>query len=153
MVDLLWDAFHAQGVSWVGFYTCDGGDEMLLGPRRDKPACSPIGLYGACGRAYRERVALVVRDVQALGAGYIACDPRDRSELVVPLFEPDGRCWGVLDMDSFEAGAFDETDAVGANALLHAAGLTSGRPPPVVTVDLPATAQVARTSGPCIRDE
>lgn len=140
VVDLLWDAFHAQGVSWVGFYTCDGGDEMLLGPRRDKPACSPIGLHGACGRAYREGVALVVRDVKALGTEYIACDPRDRSELVIPLFEPDGRRWGVLDMDSFEVGAFDESDATAASDLLHASGLTSVRRPPLVSIGEPAPA-------------
>ena len=45
VVDVLWDALHSAGISWVGFYECDGGDEMILGPRRDKPACSPIGMH------------------------------------------------------------------------------------------------------------
>ena len=47
----IWSEFgnHCP-VSWVGFYFLGEG-EMTLGPRRDKPACSPIGLHGACGRA------------------------------------------------------------------------------------------------------
>jgi putative methionine-R-sulfoxide reductase with GAF domain len=66
----------------------------------------------------------VVRDVVALGRSYIACDPRDRSELVIPLFETDGRCWGVLDLDSFEAGAFGVEDVEGLLGALQRAGLT-----------------------------
>lgn len=135
-VDALWDALHAKGVSWVGFYTpmtqadydANGqwdGEGMVLGPRRDKPACSPIGMHGACGQAYLSRTTLVVRDVKDLGEGYVACDPRDQSELVVPCFADDGECWGVLDFDSFEVGAFTREDADGAVRVLEAAGLTN----------------------------
>jgi putative methionine-R-sulfoxide reductase with GAF domain len=124
VVDALWAALHASGVSWVGFYLHEGGQELVLGPRRDKPACSPIGLHGACGRALRERRALVVRDVKNLGESYIACDPRDRSELVVPLFDTEGRCWGVLDLDSYEPDAFRVSDVDGLTTILAAAGLT-----------------------------
>jgi len=125
VVDTLWHALKDMGVSWVGFYLHEGSDELVLGPRRDKPACSPIGLHGACGRAFRERRPLVVRDVAALGENYIACDPRDRAELVIPLFEADGRCWGVLDVDSFEAGAFGTDDVEGLLEVLQVAGLTA----------------------------
>lgn len=124
VVDELWAALHPTGVSWVGIYLLQDGAELILGPRRDKPACSPIGLHGACGRALRERRALLVRDVRNLGAGYIACDPRDRSELVVPLFDPDGRCWGVLDLDSYEPDSFSISDVDGLTRVLTAAGLT-----------------------------
>jgi putative methionine-R-sulfoxide reductase with GAF domain len=110
VVDALWDALNDAGVSWVGFYLHEGRDDLVLGPHRDKPACSPILLHGACGRAFRQRRPLVVRDVAALGENYIACDPRDRAEVVIPLFEADGRCWGVLDADSFEAGTFGIED-------------------------------------------
>lgn len=123
-VDALWDALHGTGVSWIGFYLHEGGEELVLGPRRDKPACSPIELHGACGRALRSGRPLVVRDVNDLGDGYIACDPRDRSEVVIPLFEHDGDCWGVLDLDSHEVGAFDEGDVAGLLMLLRGAGLT-----------------------------
>lgn len=123
-VDLTWEALHPTGVSWVGFYLHEGGDELVLGPRRDKPACSPIGMHGACGRAFVSGRPLVVRDVAELGANYIACDPRDRSEVVIPLFDESGECWGVLDLDSYEVGAFSEDDVAGLTLLLQKSGLT-----------------------------
>lgn len=128
VVDVLWSALKTAGVSWVGFYI-DQLDQpedrrLVLGPCRDKPACSPIGLHGACGRALTSRSVLVVRDVKDLGDNYIACDPRDRSEVVVPLLKDDGECWGVLDLDSWEAAAFSERDAEGLRLVLTTAGLT-----------------------------
>lgn len=128
-VDALWDAFGGDGdgrhVSWIGFYGKVEGDEMLLLERRDKPACSPIGLFGLCGRGWKERRPIAVADIAVLGEGYIACDPRDLSEAVVPMFEDDGSCWGVLDADSFEIGAFDASDLEGLQLVCEAAGLTA----------------------------
>ncbi|MFN0136178.1 MAG: GAF domain-containing protein [Phycisphaerae bacterium] len=124
-VDAFWAELGAKGVSWIGFYLCDGADEMTLGPRRDKPACSPIGMHGACGRSFRLRRGILVRDVRTLGANYVACDPRDQAELVIPLFDEGGECWGVLDADSFDVGAFDVDDLRGMEKVLLAAGLTS----------------------------
>lgn len=126
-VDALWAAFAPQGVSWVGFYlwSRSSPDELTLGPRRDKPACSPIGLHGACGRCFLSRRPLVVTDVANLGAGYIACDPRDRSEVVVPLLNPDGSCWAVLDIDSHAVNAFDTFDALSLARLLRHLGLSA----------------------------
>lgn len=146
LVDVLWDALSEQGVSWIGFYigpgeTLDDGrragpHEMLLGPCRNKPACSPIGLHGVCGRGWRERRTIIVRDVADLGADYVACDPRDQSEVVVPLLDGRGACFGVLDADSFEIGAFDERDGRELGSLLERAGLSatsnSGRPALVI---------------------
>jgi len=127
VVDLLWDHLHDRGVSWVGFYLDQPGEpddrRLILGPCRDKPACSPIGLHGACGRALVSREPLIVRDVRELGEGYIACDPRDQSEIVIPIFRPDGTCFAVLDLDSFEVGSFSERDAAGLRDVLAAAGL------------------------------
>ena len=65
-----------------------------------------------------------MHDVADLGDNYIACDPRDRSEAVVPLFNDNGDCWAVLDLDSHDVGAFDETDVAGLVNVLQAAGLT-----------------------------
>jgi putative methionine-R-sulfoxide reductase with GAF domain len=123
VVDALWDALAPTGVSWAGFYLHAGGDELILGPRRDKPACSPIGLHGACGRAFLTETPLLVQDVRELGAGYIACDPRDQSEVVIPCRSADGVCWGVLDLDSHDLAAFDESDVAGLSQVLAAAGL------------------------------
>ncbi len=125
-VDVLWPRLAPTGVSWLGFYSrAPGADEMILKERRDKPACSPIGLHGACGQACLTRTTLVVTDVKHLGEGYVACDPRDLSELVIPLFEASGECWGVYDADSFDTGSFDEHDAERVRELLIVAGLTS----------------------------
>ncbi len=124
VVDALWNGLYDLGVSWVGVYRKDpDADQLLLGPRRDKPACSPIGMHGACGRAFLSRENLLVHDVAALGQGYVACDPRDRSEVIIPLFDEDDSCWGVLDVDSFDLGAFDHSDVTGLCAVLNAAGL------------------------------
>lgn len=124
VVDAIWDAFNSVGVSWVGFYVHSGGEELFLDYCRNKPACSPIGMHGACGTALTTRKPLVVRDVAELGENYIACDPRDRSEVVIPCFDEDDRCWAVLDLDSFDIGAFDQADVDGLTNLLKAAGLT-----------------------------
>lgn len=132
--DILWDAFGdpgphtpGRGISWVGFYLHGPAPtEMTLAVRRNKPACSPIGLHGMCGRCWQERKAIIVDDVATLGAGYIACDPKDRSELVLPCLDASGACWGVLDIDSWDLRAFDESDAGGCWSLLRIAGLTRG---------------------------
>ena len=126
-VDGLWDTFRKQGISWAGFYL-DHPDQpddqrLVLGPRRDKPACSPIGLHGVCGQALISRSTRIVHDVKDLGPNYIACDPRDRSEIVVPLIDSHDTCWGVLDVDSWEVGAFGERDELGLKSVLRAAGL------------------------------
>lgn len=125
VVDALWEGLKDAGVSWVGFYLPAGQDELVLGPSRDKPACSPIGMHGVCGRAFRECRPIVVRDVRELGADYVGCDPRDRAEVVVPLLDTPDACWGVLDLDSQEVGAFGDEDAAGLLLILRAAGLTA----------------------------
>ncbi len=127
LTDILWDALHQASVSWAGFYLHDPTDPeaLILGPRRDKPACSPIGLHGACGQCFLSRQTVIVPDVAALGANYIACDPRDRSELVLPCLGPDGSPWGVLDLDSYDVGAFDQRDADSLTRILEIAGLST----------------------------
>jgi len=122
VVEALWESLGGAGVSWVGFYLpSPDAASLLLGPRRDKPACSPIGMYGVCGRSFRERRPLVVSDVRDLGPAYIACDPADRSEVAVPVLEAGGSCWAVLDLDSHRAGFFRPEDAQGLERVLAAA--------------------------------
>ena len=136
--DALWQALSPASVSWVGFYTRSSNpEELVLGPCRDKPACSPIGLHGVCGRCFISAAPIVVRDVASLGANYIACDPRDRSEVVVPLVEirPGGpACWGVLDLDSYDAGAFDARDAEQLARFIERLGLSAPHRAPVLNL-------------------
>lgn len=137
VVDAAWEMLANTGVSWLGFYFKNPHqDTMTLGPRRDKPACSPIELYGVCGRCWYERRPIIVADVRSLGPEYIACDPRDRSEVVIPLLDPRAECYAVLDLDSYDPGAFEVADVIGLTTLLEHAGL-SARPPaplPIIRV-------------------
>jgi putative methionine-R-sulfoxide reductase with GAF domain len=125
-VELLWSAFGHKPISWVGFYLkVEDADEMVLVCREPKPACSPLGLQGMCGRGYLNRTAYLVADVRTLGENYIACDPKDQSEVVIPMLDHARRCEGVLDVDSYDLNAFDENDARGMTDLLMALGLTT----------------------------
>ena len=139
--DLVWDHFGLDAparpaYSWIGFYEKAAGDDqddqMVLVARRDKPACSPIGLHGMCGRGWQEKRAILIPDVATLGANYIACDPKDRSEIVIPLLNADGSCWGVLDGDSYELNGFDENDCAGLTELVTLLKLTA-RPPAIAS--------------------
>lgn len=132
-VDLMWSAFGdatfaKHGISWIGFYEkVADADEMVLICREPKPACSPIGLHGMCGRGWRDAHAFIVPDVRTLGANYVACDPKDQSEVVVPVINEDGTCWGVLDADSYDLGAFDEHDAEGMRKVMERLGVSRSR--------------------------
>jgi putative methionine-R-sulfoxide reductase with GAF domain len=127
VADALWEALSDKGVSWVGFYLDRPGEpddrRLVLGPCRDRVACTPIGLHGVCGQAMRFRRARIVPNVTELGDEYIACDPLDRSEITIPLVDERGACWGVLDLDSRDESAFGEADEQGLCRVLKAAGL------------------------------
>ena len=125
VTDLLWEGLSGQGVHWLGFYKlAEAGDAMVLVACRPRPACSPIGMHGVCGKACIERRSQVVEDVFALGDAHIVCDPSNLSEVVVPLQDPGGSCREVLDLDSRERGSFTQEDADGLATVLRAAGLT-----------------------------
>jgi GAF domain-containing protein len=98
-------------VNWVGFYFLEG-DTLVLGPFQGKPACVSLPLgEGVCGTAAATGTIQRVADVHAF-SGHIACDAASASELVIPLFS-DGRCIGVLDLDSPLHDRFSEQDAEG----------------------------------------
>lgn len=139
-VQALWDVLGDDDpsedrptISWIGFYRiaepgndqgAEPGNAMLLGPHRPKPACSPIGMHGACGQAFLKQETMIVDDVRDLGEGYVACDPRDQSELVIPMFNRTGEAWGVLDADSFAVGAFGNGCAAEVARFCEAAAVT-----------------------------
>ena len=96
------------GFWWTGFYGVKG-DERVLGPFQGPVACSriPFG-RGGCGTAWKRKESIVVPDVEQF-PGHIACSSMSRSEIVVPVFR-DGKVVAVLDIDSINLNAFDETD-------------------------------------------
>ncbi len=94
---------------WIGFYLVKEA-QLVLGPFQGPVACTRIQKgKGVCGAAWEKAETLIVPDVDAF-PGHIACSSLSRSEITVPLLQ--GKIVvGVLDADSSELDAFDETDA------------------------------------------
>jgi L-methionine (R)-S-oxide reductase len=100
------------GVSWTGFYMLRG-EELVVDAYQGPVACVVLPAHtGVCWAAIDRRESILVPHVHAF-PGHIPCDERTRSELVVPLSGPDGDPVGVLDIDSHQAGHFDETSLQG----------------------------------------
>lgn len=97
--------------SWTGFYLLRDGD-LVVGPYQGQVACLVLRPRhtGVCWAGVDRGESVVVPDVHAF-PGHIACDPRSRSEVVVPLRDRFGQVVGVLDVDSTRPAAFDELDA------------------------------------------
>jgi GAF domain-containing protein len=94
---------------WTGFYLMRNG-ELRLGPFQGSVACMHLGKgRGVCGTAWAEATTQVVPDVEQF-AGHIACSSQSRSEIVVPVFDKQHEVVAVLDIDSRELSAFDDTD-------------------------------------------
>jgi GAF domain-containing protein len=104
-------------VSWVGFYLFDG-TALYLGPFQGKVACVDITLdRGVCGKAARDRQTVIVPNVHEF-PGHIPCDEGSNSEIVVPIMK-DQQLIGVLDLDSYTFGRFDQTDQTQLEALMQ----------------------------------
>ncbi len=95
----------------------DKEDELVVGPYQGTLGCLRIAFSrGVCGAAARSGKTQLVADVHAV-ADHIACDSATNSEIVVPVFDEDGKLCAVLDIDSTQANAFDEDDKAGLEAI------------------------------------
>jgi GAF domain-containing protein len=106
---------------WTGFYVIDPakGDELVVGPYQGTLGCLRIAFgRGVCGTAAAMRQTQLVEDVHAF-PGHIACDARSQSEVVVPVFDPDGALIAVFDVDSDRPAAFDSVDVAGIERILR----------------------------------
>jgi len=121
MATVACELYHAfDDFDWVGFYRVTARELLKIGPYQGGHGCLVIPFArGVCGAAAREQRTQLVADVDAF-PGHIACAVSTRSELVVPVHEPDGALIGVLDIDSDTPAAFDEDDAVALEALVGA---------------------------------
>ncbi|WP_462279974.1 GAF domain-containing protein [Salinivirga cyanobacteriivorans] len=94
---------------WTGFYFLNQGElqvKMYQGP----VACMQLAKdTGVCWEGINTRKPVLVKNVEEF-PGHIACDGRSKSEVVVPLFDPEDNLLGVLDIDSDQLNAFDEVD-------------------------------------------
>ncbi len=93
---------------WVGLYYAKP-DKLVLGPYKGSLPCTKISYgMGLCGQTAQKRKSHYVNDVSRI-ENYIACHPETESEIVVPGFKQQTlKC--VLDIDSTQKNAFDETD-------------------------------------------
>ena len=118
VASMLADAFDSY--FWTGFYVVDPDrvGELVVGPYQGTLGCLriPFG-RGVCGAAADTGQTQVVEDVHAF-PGHIACDSRSASEIVVPVFGPDGGLIAVFDVDSTEKAAFDAVDQGALERLL-----------------------------------
>jgi len=115
---LLSEAFESY--FWTGFYVVDPAktDELVVGPYQGTLGCLRIPFSrGVCGAAAKTGEVQIVEDVHAF-PGHISCDARSRSEIVVPVYGPDGSLFAVFDVDSTEVGSFDAIDATGLAPIL-----------------------------------
>ena len=115
---LLSEAF--EHYFWTGFYIVDPEktEELVIGPYQGTLGCLRIPFSrGVCGAAARTKEVQIIEDVHAF-PGHIACDVRSASEIVVPVYGPDGSLFAVFDVDSDKIGSFDETDAAGLEPIL-----------------------------------
>jgi L-methionine (R)-S-oxide reductase len=120
-VSLLVAAFGSR-FFWCGFYEVDPlkQNELVVGPYQGTLGCLRIAFgKGVCGAAAQKRETIIVPDVHKF-PGHIACDSRSNSEIVVPVFDAKEALVAVLDVDSTEFSAFDETDRAGLEAVCRA---------------------------------
>ena len=111
---------------WTGFYRATRDRLLVIGPFQGMHGCLRIDLSrGVCGAAARTRETQVVDDVDEF-PGHIACDPRTRSEIVVPVLRSDGSVLAVLDIDSNDPAAFTDVDREHLEGLCSVLGAKYG---------------------------
>jgi len=105
---------HAQIIDWAGIYFKESyiskklhSTDLILGPfwgAATEHVRIPLN-RGMCGLALSEERVVNVPDVRQ-DSRHIACSLSTRSELVVPLYDRDGKAVAELDLDSNTLNAF-----------------------------------------------
>lgn len=95
---------------WTGFYRVVAPELLKIGPYQGGHGCLVIPFSrGVCGAAARTGEIQNVPDVEAF-PGHIACSSSTKSELVLPVWNGQGKLLGVLDLDSDTPAAFTKAD-------------------------------------------
>ena len=103
---------------WTGFYRVTAPELMKIGPYQGGHGCLVIPFSrGVCGAAARSEEVQIVEDVDAF-AGHIACASSTRSEIVLPVWNRQGKLLGVFDIDSDQPASFTQQDADALSAIL-----------------------------------
>mgnify|MGYP001820619256 CR=1 FL=1 len=111
MATVVCEVHHSDDrFDWTGFYRVTAPDLLKIGPYQGGHGCLVIPFHrGVCGAAARTGEIQLVPDVDAF-PGHIACASSTRSELVLPVYGPDGTLIGVFDIDSDQPDVFNQTD-------------------------------------------
>lgn len=109
---------QSLGFLWTGFYRVVAPRKLLVGPYQGSLGCLEIDFgRGVCGTAAETGEPVIVDDV-LLHDNHITCDPRARSEIVVPVFDASKELIAVFDVDSDQPGNFSEVDRIGLEQIL-----------------------------------
>jgi L-methionine (R)-S-oxide reductase len=111
MATVACEIHHAHPLcDWTGFYRVTAPDLLKIGPYQGGHGCLVIPFSrGVCGACARSGQVQNVPDVDAF-PDHIACASSTRSELVLPVWNAQGRLLGVLDLDSNTPAAFTAED-------------------------------------------
>ena len=97
---------------WIfcGFYRVIKPNLLEIGPYQGNIlACSHIAFdHGVCGASASKKKTIIVDDVSTF-PGYISCDDKTVSEIVVPVIKNDDLI-AVLDIDGERVGEFNRID-------------------------------------------
>ncbi len=119
MATVACEIHHAHPFAdWTGFYRVTGPEMLKIGPYQGGHGCLVIPFSrGVCGAAARTGQVQNVPDVEAF-PGHIACSSSTKSELVLPVWNGQGKLLGVLDLDSDTPAAFTAKDEAWLTPLL-----------------------------------
>lgn len=133
LISIIRNNFSEYPLIFVGFYMVEkkekspndnfklnqNGEILEVGVYNSTIVATALIEYGkgVCGSAWEQKKTLIEKDVSTCD-NYIACDDFTKSEIVVPLFDENNNCIGVLDIDSEELSAFDEEDKANYELLL-----------------------------------
>lgn len=111
MATIACEVHHAHPFAdWTGFYRVVSPELLKIGPYQGGHGCLVIPFSrGVCGACARTGQVQLVPDVDAF-PDHIACASSTRSELVLPVWDAQGRLLAVFDLDSDTAAAFTDQD-------------------------------------------
>ena len=101
---------------WTGVYVLIDGN-LIVRSYQGPVACQKLRNGGVCWAAINSGDTVIVDNVEEF-PGHIACNAASKSEIVIPLRDPEGRIFGCLDVDSDQLGAFDREDEAGLKKIL-----------------------------------
>ena len=104
---------NAKGYSWIGLYDVTEKDIHLISyAGRSEPTFTSFpNNKGLNGKANLEKRTVIVNDIDR-DEDYILTFSDTQSEIVVPVFDTDGKTVkGTIDVESEQENAFGEEDA------------------------------------------